>query len=295
MLGRTVSLVAGLLAGVLVLSGCPTTKRLSAPMPEATPIKSPAWDTRRDTPVPTVPPGTPEALPTRPIPHPNLKATKGHPIGPVITLLGAAKADGTPLKPMSVDKQGVPTYLSYVGSGFILLVEAKPGPSNYEVGRSVFQYEPKDASKRPDLQIEVNRPLGDGSTTVCDRRMPNIGGVPAIRPPSFKDTQKISDTLNDLACRFEIFIDSASSCTVTPQGGFSFVNSESTTQFCMIVARAWAFPVGTTEVTARLRDVNGNPGPVKRMKIYRPKELPRPKPVRTPFKKPTPKALPTRP
>jgi hypothetical protein len=247
------------------------------------------------TPVPTVPPATPvppvaaAPLPTRPVGNPEAEAARkaGKAIGPLVTHLGIARADGTMLEPVSVDKKGVPVYGNYVGSGFIILVEGKPGISNLEVGRRVWAYDPNDISSRPDLEIQTNRDLGDGSVAVCDRRRPNIGGVPGLNPPSFANTRKVAEVLNDLACRFEIFIESASACTINRFGEFSFVNPESTTQFCMIVARAWNFPKGDTLVSVRLRDRDGNPGPVKTM-ILRRSESVRPTRPPQPTKTPTP-------
>ena len=240
------------------------------------PVKGPksAADSYVETPVPTVPPSTPtpapgaSAIPTHPIGK-HVKARKGQPIGPIVTFFGAARADGVPVEPQSVDKKGIPTYLSAAGSGFMLVVEAKPGLSGFEPARRVFAFVSDDPTSRPDLEIEANRDMGNGSPAVCDRTRPNIGGIPGINPPSFAETQRISDAINDLACRFETFIQSDASCTQRTDGEYSFVNGDSTTQFCMIVARAWAFPVGETLLSVRMRDSEGNPGPVKQMRILR--------------------------
>jgi hypothetical protein len=249
------------------LSACAARSPLQRPMT--------APEQAQDTPMPTVPPApptpAPEAAPlaTRPVGKP-VKPRKGVAIGPLVTFLGVARADGSSVEPASVDRNGTPTYTTAVGSGFMIVVEGKPGESGLEVGRRVFAYVPDDPKIRPDLEIESSRDMGNGSTAVCDRRRPHIGGIPGIRPASFAETQRISDALNDFACRFETFIESASSCTMTPNGDYSFAKTDSTTQFCMIVARAYAFPVGETIVSARLRDSAGNPGPVKRMRILRP-------------------------
>jgi hypothetical protein len=238
------------------------------------PLKGPKAEIYQETPVPTVPPSTatpvPSAspIPTRPT-RKEVKAHKGKPIGPIVTFFGAARADGSAVQPKSVDKKGIPTYISAVGSGFILVVEAKPGASGLEPARSVYAYVPGDPKSRPDLEIEVNRDMGDGSPAVCDRRRPDIGGIPGINPPSFAETQRVSDAMNDLACRFETFVESDASCTLAKNGEYSFINQDSTTQFCMIVARAWAFPPGETLLSVRLRDTDGNPGPVKQMRILR--------------------------
>jgi hypothetical protein len=253
----------------------------------------PHVSTETPTPVPTVPPQAPTPaanvpLPTRPIRSEDTDAARkaGKLVGPVVTHLGIARADGTKIEPIATQKDGTAVYQNAVGSGFILIVEGKPGISNIEVGRRVIARDSDNPKARPDLEIQTNKDLGDASARVCDKRRPDIGGVPAINPPSFADTKKVADTMNDLACRFEVFIESASACTVTKSGEFAFLNDESRVQFCMIVARAWNFPSGDTLVSVRLRDKEGNPGPSKTM-ILRRAELPRtvdrkPAPTKTP-------------
>jgi hypothetical protein len=215
---------------------------------------------------------------TRPIPT-GAKAKKGEAIGPIITYLGAARADGTPAQPESVDKNGVPTYLTRSGSGFILVIEAKPGLAGFEVGRRVFVYVPDNPAERSDLEIISDRDLGNGSPAVCDRMKPNIGGVPAVKPSTFDFTQKVSDAINDFACRFETFNESDFSCTMTPNGDYKFVGTGTTEQYCLLVAKAYGFPEGITTLSVRLRDTNGNPGPVKLLRI-RHEAVPAPKPAK---------------
>ena len=263
---------------LLGLVGCAATKPMKPA--KATPAEYEA------TPMPTVPPATPapEAtaapLPTRPI-GTHMKPAKGEAIGPEITFVGAARADGSFAEPKSVEK-GIPVYRSEVGSGFMLVVEAKPGKSGFETGRRVFAYVPEDPKVRPDLEIETNRDMGNGSAEVCDRTRPNIGGIPGINPTSFAETKKVSDTINDFSCRFETFIESDGSCTLNKSGDYSFINKDTTTQFCMIVARAYIFPIGRTLLSVRVRDSEGNPGPIKQMWIERPAipSPPKPKPAK---------------
>lgn len=250
-------------------------------------------ETFTPSPMPTVPPSgttrtpTPEGIRT-PVRQPK----PGEPIGPDITFFGITRADGNHVEPVSVDAKGVPTYENYVGSGFQIVVEAKPGISGYDVGQRVFAYSPDDPTMQPDLQIQVTRPLGDGSAAVCDRMRPNIGGVPALDPPSFKQTRRVTETLNDLSCRFELFLDTESACSLSKNGDWAYKSKDTKIQFCMMVAKAWNFPVGKTLVSMRLHDRAGNPGAVKKMWINRPKmaATPRPKPTLPP----TPKSLPTR-
>lgn len=237
------------------------------------------------TPAPTVPPKppgsptpAPEAAPlkVRPVAKP-VVAKPGEMIGPIVTYFGAARADGMPAKPTSIGKDGVPTYSTQVGSGFILVVEGKPGKGNREVGRRVYAYSESDPTVRGDLEVISNRDLGNGTPAVCDRQRPNIGGIPGIQPLSFDETPQISAAINDLACRFETFTESDFSCTMNERESYAFVDPETTTQFCLIVARAYAFPEGTTELNVRLRDIDANPGPVKKIRIFRPKDSAPPK------------------
>lgn len=277
---RSGTAVAALLCGAI---GCSTMRSA----PQATP----AAPTPPPVSMPTVPPGTPipagaAPLPTRPVKNPNAEAEKkaGKAVGPVVTFAGLARADGQLTQPFGKSPEGIPIYRNPVGSGFMIVVEGKPGLGNVEVGRSIFKYDPNDPTQRPDLEIEVNRPLGDGSAAVCDARPPKLGGIPAVNPPSFAEKPQVSAALNDFSCRFETFIESNSSCTVQKGGEFSFVDPKnSKVQFCMVVARAWNFPDGDTLVSLRLRDVDGDPGPVTRFIVQRqPNPTPPPRPMRSP-------------
>jgi len=280
---RARAAAVALLCGAM---GCSTMHSTAKPTPAPTVAPAPVA-------VPTVPPGTPTpaggaALPTRPVKNPNAEAEKkaGKAIGPIVTFAGLARADGKLTEPVGKNAEGIPIYRHPVGSGFMIVVEGKPGISNVEVGRSIFKYDPKDPSQRPDLEIEVNHPLGNGDPTVCDARPPHIGGIPAVNPPSFAEKPEITAALNDFSCRFETFIESNASCTVEKTGDFSFVNpKESKVQFCMVVARAWNFPEGETLVTIRLRDVDGNPGPLAHFILD---HKPNPAPPARVFPTPTP-------
>lgn len=251
-------------AGVVLCCGglgCGSARRATPAQPppvEGTPVVI------RTVPPRTATPATGAALPTRPVADPGAEAAKrkGKDIGPVVNFAGLARADGQLTQPTAKNAQGIPIYTHSVGSGFMIVVEGKPGVGNMEVARSIFRYDPNDPTQRPDLEIEVNRPLGDGSAAVCDASRPKIGGIPAITPPSFAETPAVTQALNDLSCRFETFIESSGACTVLKTGDFSFARPDSSLQFCMVVARAWGFQKGQTLVSVRLRDVEGNPGPV---------------------------------
>lgn len=279
---------------VLGGAGCGAMQKSQTGKHKHTPHPAAATPDVTMTPVPTVPPRTDTPvgavpLPTRPIRSDEADAAKkaGKQIGPVITHLGIARADGTKIEPASTDGRVV--YNNSIGSGFMLVVEAKPGLSNMEVGRRVTAYDKDDPHSRPDLEIQTDKDLGDGSKVVCDKRRPDIGGVPGINPPNFSEGRVIADALNDLSCRFEVFIESASACTVTKLGDFSFLSKESQVQYCMIVARAWNFPVGDTLVSVRVRDKEGNPGPVKKMILRRSDQPVKPVQAKPrPTKEPTP-------
>lgn len=185
--------------------------------------------------------------------------------GADVTFVGLARPDDTLLAPIGATNQGWPIYERPLGYLFTVVVEAKPGPSRLPVGLNAFRYDPLDPSVRPDLEIIVSRPLGDGSPAVCDNMLPMLGGVPAAS--SFNLTQPISDAINDFACRF---VNGAgtpggraagSQCTLFADGEFHFADSRSTAQFCAGIAAPFGFTLGDTVVTVRVQDASGIPGP----------------------------------
>jgi len=196
------------------------------------------------------------------------------PNGPDITHLGIAKADGTPLPPDMFDDEGRPVYSREVGSGFLLIFEARVGASGATVGDLAYDYDPNDPTVLPDLQVVLSQPLGDGSPAVCDKTRPNIGGVPAVPSLSFDPvSQTVSNAINDFGCRIDNGagqpegVSSADACTSFPDGDFHFVEPTSTLQYCMLVSGGWQFQTGQTVVKARVRDQNGNVGAPREMVI----------------------------
>ena len=93
---------------------------------------------------------------------------------------------------------GTPIYHRPLGTGFVIVVEGKPGTSKLAVGTNAYNSDPGDPAILPDLQIQVDRDLGDGSPSICDNMPPTIGGVPAVNPPRFDTNQTIANTINDL-------------------------------------------------------------------------------------------------
>jgi hypothetical protein len=184
-----------------------------------------------------------------------------------VTFLGLTRADDM-LMAKAGTSGGIDVYAPAFGSGFSILVEAKPGSSGAPVSNFTFREEGP-----PDLQIQVSSPLGDPTTAVCDDMPPLLGGVPAIDPPRFGDDQTITDTLNDLACRF---LDGAgnkvgrrcsdqAACVLQSDGDFGCASEDATAQFCGFINQALVFPSGDTLVTVRVLDVSGRAGPPKQM------------------------------
>jgi hypothetical protein len=183
-------------------------------------------------------------------------------IGAEVTYFGLAEADGRVRTPSAYDGT-TPIFTKSVGQGFLIVVEARPGISGRPVGEKTFNWSPTDPNRLPDVQIVVSRPLGDGSTDVCDVNPGDIGGVPAIDPPAFSGTQQVADALNDFGCRFSFTRSSGSACTrnsVTLD--FQFAASNSTAQFCTStgVGSEIGFPAGDTRLTVRVRDDRDQPG-----------------------------------
>jgi hypothetical protein len=178
--------------------------------------------------------------------------------------MGVASADGQVTQPIGSAADGTPIYSRQVPEGFFVVIEAKPGPSNRPVGTTTFNWVADDPNSLPNLQIVVSRPLGDGSTRVCDNQNnPPVGGVPAVDPPMFGGTQAAADAINDLACRFDARTTSADACTRNTSEDATFVVSQTKVQFCpqIGIGAEIAFPTGVdTRVTARVTDTLGQPG-----------------------------------
>jgi hypothetical protein len=235
-------------------TGTPTATR--TPTITRTPSRTgTATRTATETRTPTIT-RTPSLTPTR--------TPTGRP-GADITYVGVARASDEITQPIGTTSQGWPIFERPFGYSFSLVVEAKPGPSRKTVALSTFNSDEFDPSQRPDFEIIVSRPLGNGSTDVCDNMLPFFGGVPAST--SFDETQPISNAINDLSCRFVNGSGDpkgrteAEACTMFEDGNFGFVKPDTKVQFCALVAEPFSFPVGDTVVTVRVRDSSGQPGP----------------------------------
>jgi hypothetical protein len=184
--------------------------------------------------------------------------------GPQITYFGIVTASGHGIAPVDVTAQGVPIYERPFGAGFIIVVEAKGGSSGKAPGVKTFNSNPNDPSARPDIQIEANRDLGNGSAAVCDigpaPQLP-IGGVPGINPPSFDPaSQTVADTLNDFGCRLDSHT-AADPCTLTDNDIPMLVAADTSTQICTagVVGHETEFQTGDTLLTVQWRDTAAIP------------------------------------
>jgi hypothetical protein len=188
------------------------------------------------------------------------------PFGPEITFFGVASADNQVKTPDAVSNDGVPIYERPVPQNFIVVLEGRRGTSNSALANCGVQDGQGSlivcSNPRTAVQIQANRPLGDGSTAVCDVSEPNIGGVPGIDPPDFGPSQAVTDALNDFACRMDDHPTREGACTFDELGNFDFVSPLSERQFCSApaVGTEIAFGSGDTRLIAQLRDGAGNIG-----------------------------------
>ena len=201
--------------------------------------------------------------------------------GPIVTYLGFVRADGVPLPIFDTTPEGQPVYRLAANSGFYVVVEGRPGPSQSPVGTSTL-----DPLGPPDLQIQVTQRLGNASAAVCDKSPPSVGGVPGTSPPDLSFSSAAA--INDLACRF-----TNEMCVEDPAGGTRFVVASSTIQFCAFIGPELAFRTGGSLVTARLRDVDGMVGPVAQTLVLAGPNAPSATPTGTGASTLTPTASPT--
>jgi len=248
-------------------SATPTQPRTDTPTPTFTNTRT---LTRTRTPTRTstrtiTPTVTPTATRTRTATASPTRTPTGS-RGPIITFFGLARADDNLIAASGTTPAGVPIFTRQAGSGFRIVVEARPGPSGNEPGELAFDF---GGTEYPDLQILSSRPLGNGSAAVCDRVAPDAGGVPAIDPPIFSTATAAIAASNDLSCRFRDGAGnpfgrrgSDNSCVQFPtdSGVFRFAVIGSTIQFCGLVDSSFTFPVGDTRLTVRLRDTFFNTG-----------------------------------
>jgi hypothetical protein len=148
-----------------------------------------------------------------------------------------------------------------------IVVEGFPNPTKAATAIATQLHPDPNSADRPDLQIQANRPIGNGSTIVCDQPGdPGGAGVPAIPTPDFTEgDQVITNTLQDFACRFSLFTPGLGACTKDVFGNVDNVIPPPTpkgiVQFCDTPDTTESFQSGDTLLTVRLRNVAGELGP----------------------------------
>lgn len=173
--------------------------------------------------------------------------------GPAINFFGPISFMGTPLQCTGMTPQGAPICQFPNGSGFILVIEGRPRTGGAPVGTETF-----NAAGLPDLQIQVDRALGNGSAAICDKQGPQVGGVAPVSPPDL--TFADAGPVNDFACRF-----TAVPCTVDDMGQPRFLVQSSTVQFCGEITTSIGFSAGDTLISLRLRNTDGQVGEVRQL------------------------------
>jgi hypothetical protein len=185
----------------------------------------------------------------------DLSAPRGAAGGPAITFFGPISFQGVPLQCTDMTPQGTPICEFPNGFGFILVVEGRPQSGGAAVGTQTF-----NAGGLPDLQIQVDKALGNGSAAVCDTQGPQVGGVVPVSPPDL--TFADAGPVNDFACRFTV-----GPCTVDDMGMPRFLIQSSTVQFCGEITTPLAFSGGETLISLRLRDIDGQVGQVEQLVV----------------------------
>lgn len=276
------SVMASVGLWLIVTAGCGGDDDDAGPRPTPTSVATlSATGTATAVPSATRPPSSPTAnpspsldadpspSPTAPLPSatpsitatPTVTATASQtstPRPPRVTYLGVTRADDLVQTTELFDAEGRPIYERVLGQGLTLVLEAERGTAPLVEDA----YDPFGAL--PGAQFIVSRALGDGSLAVCDYAPPMIGGVPATIPFGFDDAAGNADAINDLGCRVNdgtgvprMRSDSAAACTRDLSAEFRFVDPASDGQYCLPIARAWAFPPGDTIVAARVQDQFG--------------------------------------
>ena len=199
--------------------------------------------------------------------------------GPFITAMTLVRADDIVLDAVDVDALGRKIFVRPFGSGFSMIVETRPGPDGADVGHQVFEEAPDLPTLRPDIQIIVSSNLGDGSAAVCDDESEPQGGVPAAQPFGFQEQVRVSNVINEMSCRIDggARTNDVDACTLSRRGndfGYAFFDRSSKVQFCLPIARTWAFPVWDTVIAARARDILGNVGEIHEIIVRIPEAPP---------------------
>ena len=192
---------------------------------------------------------------------------------------GITTGDGHMITPtdQTNDPTPIPIFTFPNEFGFQIVVEARSGvdgatPDSCGVfapgAGGVDMLAPPCGDGRAAVQILADRPLGNGSSEVCDTSGPNAGGVPAVPSLSFDDTQMVDDAIVDLACRFELHLASGA-CTLDDMNNFALISQQigltitnDYRQYCTVpvVGKEFEFQHGITRLKVQVEDSAHNTG-----------------------------------
>lgn len=201
----------------------------------------------------------------QPLPPPPTATPTPEPrVGPEVAYVGLAGPDGTFISPEKEVRPGnVRVFQRSAGRGFLLFVEAKPGPSGRSVATDLYALSPTTPTAFPDMQMEVSRSIGTGVPGVC-----TTGAIPGFNPADFSPTVEVARALNGLSCGFTYTTGPGGACTRNEFLSPVFKTSApKTVQFCLQVEAPTEFPPGETTVMVQVRDVDGNVGPLQAMVV----------------------------
>ena len=197
--------------------------------------------------------------------------------------LGNCLCGTTPTPTPALDGQGRRVFPWVDGVGFWLVVEAVAGDNDAAPGQSLPA--PCSGGGRPALEIESNRPLGDGQPPLCPPppTPPQVSGVPGFAVPDFGSSPSVLEALQAFGSRFTVELFPEDACTLDGDGNPNFLSAvpptpvETTTrQYCYLVSPNLRFPAGDTLLTMRVADWAGVTGPTVQVVVRLPTATPTP-------------------
>lgn len=197
--------------------------------------------------------------------------------------LGNCLCGTTPTPTPGYDGHGHRVFPWVDGVGFWLVVEAVAGDNGALPGQSLPA--PCSGGGRPALEIESDRPLGDGQPRVCPPppTPPEVTGVPGFPSPDFGSSPAVLDALQAFGSRFTVQLFPEDGCTLDGSGNPNFLSAvpptpadPTTRQYCYLVSPDLRFPPGDTLLTMRVADGNGATGPIVQFVVRLPTATPTP-------------------
>jgi len=239
------------------------------------------------TPTPTRTPtiaGTPTRTPT-PGPGPRVAIAALVPgNGCFACGIGNCICGGSPTPTPGYDAQGRRVFPWVDGVGFWLVIEAVAGTNGAPPSGSLPA--PCTGGGRPSLEIESNRPLGDGQPPFCPPppTPPQVTGVPGFPVPDFGSSPAVLEALQAFGSRFTFELAADDACTLDGNGNPNFLSvpvpptpvNPTTRQYCYLVSPSLRFPGGDTVLTMQVADGGGVVGPTAQIVVRLPTPTPTP-------------------